>query len=100
MLGYLQGHSCADITFAVSQVSRYTFCPKRSHELALEHIGRYLIGALKKALSSNQIEKPTNSKVTSMLIQPLLVAWAWSKEQTLTLLNLALASLLKLWAVP
>ena len=50
MLGYLQGHSRADITFAVSQVSRYTFCQKRSHELALERIGRYLKGTLKQGL--------------------------------------------------
>ena len=50
MLGYLQGHSRPDITFAVSQVSRYTFCPKRSHELALERIGRYLKGTIKEGL--------------------------------------------------
>ena len=50
MLGYLQGHSRADITFAVSQVSRYTFCPKRSHGLALERIGRYLKGTLNQGL--------------------------------------------------
>ena len=36
MCGYLQGHSREDITFAVSQVSCNTFCPKRSRELALE----------------------------------------------------------------
>ena len=27
MLGYLQGHSRADITFAICRVSLYTFCP-------------------------------------------------------------------------
>ena len=48
VLGYLQGHSRADITFAISQVSRYTFCPKRSHELSLEHIGRYLEVTIKE----------------------------------------------------
>ena len=53
MLGYLQGHSCADITFAVSQVSRYKFCPKRSHELALEYIGRYLKRTIKEGLILN-----------------------------------------------
>ena len=50
MLGYLQGHSCADITFAVSQISRYTFCPQRFHELALECIGRHLKGTIKEGL--------------------------------------------------
>lgn len=39
MLQYFQGHSLPDITFAVSQVSRYTYSPKRLHELALERIG-------------------------------------------------------------
>ena len=50
MLGYLQGHSCSDIIFAVSQVSCYAFCPKRSHELALERIGRYLRGTIEESL--------------------------------------------------
>ena len=50
MCGYLQGHSREDITFAVSQVSRYTLCPKRSHELALERIGRYLKGTINECL--------------------------------------------------
>jgi hypothetical protein len=46
MLQYLQGHSRPDISFAVLQASRYTFNPKRSHELALERIGRYLKGTI------------------------------------------------------
>jgi hypothetical protein len=50
MLQYLQGHSRPDISFAVSQVSRYTFNPKRSHEIALERIGRYLKGTIDKGL--------------------------------------------------
>ena len=50
MLNYLQGHSRIDITFAVSQVARYVHSPKRSHELALERIGRYLKGTLDKGL--------------------------------------------------
>jgi hypothetical protein len=50
MLQYLQGHSRPDISFAVSQISRYTFGPKRSHELALERIGRYLKGTIEKGL--------------------------------------------------
>ena len=50
MLQYLQGHSRPDITFAVSQVARYTHSPKRLHELALERIGQYLKGTINKGL--------------------------------------------------
>ena len=50
MLGYLQGHSRVDITFAVSEVSFYTFFLNRSHELALERIGRYLKGTIREGL--------------------------------------------------
>jgi hypothetical protein len=42
MLSYLQGHSQIDMSLAVSQVARYVHNPKRSHEEALERIGRYL----------------------------------------------------------
>jgi hypothetical protein len=60
MLQYLQGHSRPDISFAVSQISRYTFNPKRSHELALERIGRYLKGTIEKGL----ILKPNLKQTT------------------------------------
>ncbi|EJK75839.1 hypothetical protein THAOC_02428 [Thalassiosira oceanica] len=46
MLLYLCGHSRPDIAFAVHQCARYSFAPKRSHELALIRIGRYLKGTL------------------------------------------------------
>ena len=39
---YLAGHTRPDIAYAVNCVARYMFCPKRSHELALKQIGRYL----------------------------------------------------------
>ena len=35
---YLQNNTRPDITFAVSQCARYTFCPKLSHEKALKQI--------------------------------------------------------------
>jgi hypothetical protein len=44
MLSYLQGHSQIDISLAISQVARFVHSPKRSHEDALERIGRYLKG--------------------------------------------------------
>ena len=51
-LNYLQGHSQPDITMAVSQVARFVHWPKRSHELALIQIGRYLKGTADKGLVS------------------------------------------------
>ena len=50
MLQYLQGHTRPDISFAVSQTSRYVHSPKRSHEIALEQIGRYLKGTIDKGI--------------------------------------------------
>ena len=56
MLLYLCGHSRPDIAFAVHQCARYTFEPKRSHEVALLRIGRYLKGTLDKGLILNPTE--------------------------------------------
>ena len=50
MLQYLQAHSRPDITFAVSQCARFVHSPRRSHEKALERIGRYLKGTSDKGL--------------------------------------------------
>ena len=50
MLLYLSGHSRPDIALAVSQCARFTHCVKRSHELALERIGRYLLATADKGL--------------------------------------------------
>ena len=63
MLGYLQGHYRANVTFAVLQVSHYTFCPKRYHELALEIIGRYLKGTIKKGLILKPNRKTDKFKI-------------------------------------
>ena len=40
MLWYSYGHSRPDLGFAVSQCARFSFSPKRSHELALIRIGQ------------------------------------------------------------
>ena len=53
MLLYLSGHSRPDISYSVSQVARFTFCPRRSHEAALKMIGRYLLGTINKGLIIN-----------------------------------------------
>ena len=39
-----------DLGMAVSQAARFSFAPKRSHELALIRIGQYLKGTLDKGL--------------------------------------------------
>ena len=50
MLWYLYGHSRPDLGFACSQAARFSFSPKRSHELALIRIGQYLKGTRDKGL--------------------------------------------------
>ena len=50
MLTYLTGHSRMDASLATSQVARFVHHPKRSHEEALERIGRYLKGTLEEGL--------------------------------------------------
>jgi hypothetical protein len=42
MIWYLYGHSRPDLGFACSQAARFSFAPRRSHELALIRIGQYL----------------------------------------------------------
>jgi hypothetical protein len=54
MLWYLYSNSRNDLGFALSQASRFSFCPKRSHELALIRIGQYL----KHTRTRGQILKP------------------------------------------
>jgi hypothetical protein len=55
MMWYVEAHSRPDIGFAVSQAARFTFDPKRSHELALIRIGQYLMATREQGL----ILKPT-----------------------------------------
>ena len=50
ILNYLIGHTRCDLGLAASQVARYVHCPKRSHELDLERIGRYRKGTADKGL--------------------------------------------------
>ena len=53
MLLYLSGHYRPDIPYSVSQVAKFIFCPRRSHEAALKLIGRYLLGTKNKGLVIN-----------------------------------------------
>ena len=50
MLLYLSNNTRPDITFAVSQVARFTSSPKLSHAKAIKHIVRYLAGTIHKGL--------------------------------------------------
>ena len=76
-LNYLQGHSQSDITMATSQCARYVHNPKRSYELALICIGRYLKGTLDKGL----IFKPVNAESlrTDVYVDTAL-ACGWGTE--------------------
>ena len=58
MLGYLQGTSRPDISFAVHQCARFNNNPKLSHERAIKRIVRYLLDTKDEGL----IYKPDKSK--------------------------------------
>ena len=50
MLMYLANNSRPDLAFAVHQASRFTHCPKKSHENAVKRICRYLKGTMDDGL--------------------------------------------------
>ena len=50
MLLYLSGNTRPDITFAVSQVARFTHNPKKTHATAVKMIVRYLSGTADKGI--------------------------------------------------
>lgn len=77
-LNYLSGHSRCDITMATSQVARFIHSPKRSHELALIRIGRYLKGTLDKGL----ILKPNPDRTLNIdLFVDAAFACGWGSEE-------------------
>jgi hypothetical protein len=55
-LQYVYGHTRPEIGFALSQASRFTFCPKRSHELTVIRIGQHLKGAADKGMILQPID--------------------------------------------
>eukprot|EP00978_Attheya_sp_CCMP212_P017705 scaffold47492_cov71-Attheya_sp.AAC.1 len=59
MLLYLAGHSSPDITFAVHQCARYTFCLKALNEKALKQIGCYLKNTRTRGLVLKPSQIPT-----------------------------------------
>ena len=50
MLLYLSNNTRPDITFAVSQVARFTAAPKQSHATAIKSIVRYLVRTVDKGI--------------------------------------------------
>ena len=78
-LNYLSGHTRIDITMATSQVARFVHQPKRSHELALIRIGRYLKGTLDKGL----ILRPQNAdKLELDVYVDAAFACGWGTEES------------------
>ena len=57
MLLYLSTNTCPDITFAVSQVTRFNHSPKKSHATAVKMIIHYL----KQAINKGTIIHPTGT---------------------------------------
>jgi hypothetical protein len=77
-LNYLQGHSRPDITLATSQVARFVHKPKRSHELALIRLGRYLKGTAAKGI----ILQPINlNQLNIDVYVDAAFACGWGSEQ-------------------
>ena len=60
MLMYLMRHTRPELAFAVSQVARFTHNPKRSHELALERIGLYLMNTINEGVIMNPLVEDGN----------------------------------------
>ena len=50
MLQYIQGHSHPDITYAVIACANFLNSTRRSHEISIERIGKYVKGTLEEGL--------------------------------------------------
>ena len=75
MLQYLQGHTRPDITFAVSQCSRYIHRHTNMHITALKRIGRYLLQTSEKGI----ILQPTPETSINCYVD-VDVAGLWNQE--------------------
>jgi hypothetical protein len=56
MMQYLSGHTRPDIAFAVGQCARFSSNPKRTHDVALKRIGRYLLQTRDRGLLLNPMD--------------------------------------------
>ena len=76
-INYLQGHTRPDICFAFSQCARFLHKPRRSHELALVELGRYLKGTVKEGL----ILRPSRDDTFKMDVYvDVSFAGGWNSE--------------------
>ena len=50
MMLYLAGSTRSDIAYAVHQCARFSHNPKKSHEVGVKHIARYLKGTSTKGI--------------------------------------------------
>ena len=81
MLQYLSGHSRPDITYAVSSLARFAHCPKKSHENAMEILGRYLKGTANEGL----ILKPKGELETDVYVDSDFAGlWPYEDKQDST----------------
>ena len=89
MLLCLSEYYRPDIAYSVSQVTRFTFCPKRSHEAGMKMIGIYLFGTRNTGLTIN----PTRAlKIYLILAQTLLVSMDTRIQEILFVLEAGPAS--------
>ena len=75
-LNYLTGHTRSDLGMATSQVARYLHCPRRSHELALEHIGRYLKGTTDKGIILHPTKFDASFKIDVYVDAAFACGWS------------------------
>ena len=68
MLLYLSTHTRPDVSFAVSQIARFTHNPKQSHAKAVKHLLRYLKGTKAEGITFKLPKKPL-SAIKSLLLE-------------------------------
>jgi hypothetical protein len=81
MIGYLQGHSRSDTTFATSQCARFIHCPKRSHEEALERIGQYMKATGDKGLILHPKNHEVRLDIDCYVDADLAGLWGYEDKQ-------------------
>ena len=68
MLLYLSTHTRPDVSFAVSQIARFTHNPKQSHAKAVKHLLRYLKGTSRQGITFQLPNEPLTA-IKSLLLE-------------------------------
>ena len=68
MLLYLSTHTRPDISFAVSQIARFTKNPKQSHARAVKYLLRYLKGTADQGITFQLPDEPLH-KMTALFLE-------------------------------